>query len=121
MTERKTPHPTPATDAFDLALKVVNDERGSAYGHPFDNFWDLAMMQAPIQRCADPRLRQALYMIASKLSRLIENPEHLDSWIDVAGYARTAVMVIDRQSHLNDECAREFEDEDILAKARGEQ
>lgn len=35
--------------------------------------------------------REALQMIASKLSRIVNgDPNHRDSWIDIAGYAKLA-------------------------------
>ena len=43
----------------------------------------------------DPRLLHAMEMIADKLTRLTNKPDHYDSWLDVAGYARTALMVLD--------------------------
>ena len=45
-------------------------------------------------------------MILDKVARLTNNPEHLDSWIDIAGYARCAVMIMDeREQRANDNYA----------------
>lgn len=35
-------------------------------------------------------------MICVKLARLIHSPDHVDSLVDIAGYARCACMIIDR-------------------------
>ena len=41
-----------------------------------------------------PDMQEALEMIAMKMSRIVHgNPNHLDSWDDIAGYAR---LVADR-------------------------
>jgi hypothetical protein len=46
-----------------------------------------------------PDQLQALDMIATKLSRIVHgNPNHLDSWIDIAGYA---TLVADRLQGKN--------------------
>ena len=84
------------TEQFDEALRAVNEKRGSVYGHPADDFARAAELKAAISGCKDARIRHAMEMICAKLSRLVETPDHLDSWIDIAGYARTARMIIDR-------------------------
>ena len=42
-------------------------------------------------------------MIAVKMSRLCNSPKHIDSIIDIAGYARTIAMILDKEEELNDE------------------
>jgi hypothetical protein len=92
------PRPS-ATDAFDEALKIVTQERGKKYGTSTSrNFKMAADGFALVAECHDPELRYALSMIWAKMARLIcGNPEHEDSWLDIAGYARTACMVIDER------------------------
>jgi len=86
------------TDQFDEALAgLVNKERMEDYGHPLDHFSKTAAFAGQINGCPDPQLRHALYMISDKIARLCNSPEHLDSWIDIAGYARTAVMILDER------------------------
>lgn len=80
---------------FDKTFAVLVDERGRDYGDPRDNFDRIQKFKAVIAECKDPLAREALEMIAVKVSRLIESPDHLDSWIDIANYARTGVMVTD--------------------------
>jgi hypothetical protein len=91
---------TPKTDAFDAALSKqanVTADRGKVYGHPYDDFGRAAAIKAAVADCPDLRIRHVLEMIAVKMARLTHSPDHLDSFIDIAGYARTGVMVLDRQ------------------------
>ena len=56
-------------------------------------------MRAIVDECPDVELREILGMIATKVVRLVQTPTHLDSWIDIAGYSRCGVMLLDdRQS-----------------------
>lgn len=84
---------------FDAAVARVTQDRGSNYGHPADDFDRAARLKAVVAEIEDPLIRHAAEMICVKLARLIHTPEHLDSWIDIAGYARTAVMVIDERAY----------------------
>jgi len=84
-----------ATAAFDQMLEIVNVQRAGVYGHPYVDFARVATVKAVVSDCPDARLRHALEMIAVKMCRLVESPDHVDSWVDIAGYARTACMVID--------------------------
>lgn len=89
------------TEQFDAALSAatnVTKERGEVYGHPYDDFGRAAALKAVVAECPDERIRHVLEMICTKMARLIHSPDHLDSWIDVAGYARTAVMVLDKRA-----------------------
>lgn len=80
---------------FDAAMgeRSVTAERGSVYGPPSIDFSRAARLKAVIAECSDPLARHALEMIAVKIARLINTPYHLDSWVDIAGYARCGVAV----------------------------
>ena len=82
------------TEKIDRIASVTAD-RGSSYGHPSVHFARVAKMKEVISHCPDKELAHVLDMIADKIARLIESPLHEDSWVDIAGYARTAAMVID--------------------------
>ncbi len=84
-------------ETFDEAVSKVTTERGNVYGHPADDFARVDAIKAAVASCPDPLLRHCLEMLAVKMSRLAKTPEHLDSWIDIFGYARCAVMIIDRR------------------------
>jgi hypothetical protein len=81
------------TDQFSNAIQTVNAERGAAYGDAKTDFDRAMRLKAVVAECKNPLARHALEMICVKMARLINTPDHLDSWIDVAGYARTGVMV----------------------------
>lgn len=87
-----------AADQFDAAMRRVTQDRGANYGHPADQFDRAQKMKDVIAECDDPLVREALEMIAVKISRLIETPDHLDSVIDIGGYARCIAMIIDRRN-----------------------
>lgn len=93
--------PETLTEAFDNKIRgLVNEERQADYGHPLDHFVIASRIKTALQTCPDPALRHALEVIADKMARLCHNPEHFDSWIDIAGYARTAVMIMDERKKL---------------------
>ena len=93
-TEKKKPSPL---EEFDKAIKGITDQRGKVYGHPSDNFDRAQRLKDVVSECRDPQLREAMEMICVKLARLIETPDHVDSWVDVAGFSRTGVMVLDKR------------------------
>jgi len=90
-------------DTFDRTIATVNKDRSANYGHPAVNFDRIARMRSVIEDCADPRMRVGLGEIADRLARLVENPYHIDAYIDIAGYARANVMVIQCERMLPDE------------------
>lgn len=82
-------------EQYDSAVATITEERGKDYGHPINHFGHASRLKDVVAECPDPHIRHALEMICVKMARLIESPEHLDSWVDISGYARTAVMCID--------------------------
>lgn len=89
------------TDRFDDAMNNVTQDRGAVYGHPLDDFNRVARIKDVLAECEDPEIRHVLEMIAVKMCRLIESPDHLDSFIDIGGYARTGCMVHDEREARN--------------------
>ena len=85
-------------DDFDHAIKTVTDVRGLTYGHPADNFALIATIKNALT-CPDPRIKHALDMIAVNMARLCETPDYADGPIDIAGYAGTIAMIIDRDQN----------------------
>ena len=94
-----------ATEDFDTAIRRVTQDRGRVYGDAADNFRRASALMEVVDECGDPLVRVALRMICMKMARLIHSPRHVDSLIDIAGYARTACMVIDRRQDKADELA----------------
>ena len=81
-------------EAEQLAGKVRSDK----YGHPFDNFTQTGKLWAPALDKDEVTPEQvALCMILAKISRLTHSPDHADSLVDIAGYARAYEMVRERR------------------------
>ncbi len=83
-------------DILTIALNAVAD-RGLNYGKPEDNFeriarlWNAHLINAGIVRDPAEALLDAgdvaMMCALLKIARLEHQPDHLDSWVDLAGYA----------------------------------
>lgn len=82
-------------EQFDSAYAVVTADRRDVYGDPQDTYRRVAALRSVVDECPDPQVREIIGMIATKLVRLVQTPDHLDSWVDIAGYARCGVMLLD--------------------------
>ena len=77
--------------------KQVIDARGSHYGHPLENWTRIAALWSAYlsHKLKDGEcitaLDHGLMMDLVKTARLIETPEHWDSYLDKAGYAAASV------------------------------
>lgn len=88
----------PSTETIlEEAQRLVGGDRGTDYGHPRDDFARTAGAWAALFGWAVTPAQVALAMIIVKLSRLQETPDKRDSIVDIAGYARTYEMVLDRE------------------------
>lgn len=78
------------------AVKATLDEREKDYGSYVDQSFIAENLIAIMEREKGwrkfpPTHRQSARMIAVKLARLLNgNPNHVDSWHDIAGYAELA-------------------------------
>jgi hypothetical protein len=81
------------------ADKAVGGARGQDYGHPADDFSRVsnAANALGVDPLSGP-LHHALYMVLVKISRLVQTPKHRDSIVDIAGYARTYEMVLEKEA-----------------------
>jgi len=102
----------PAEEALKEALKIVTGARRKAYGKPENNFaviaafWNTYLNQRyhqtlnlmrnnqptprPLMKRGTTRLDGidvAIMMDLMKTARLIESPNHKDSWVDKCGYS----------------------------------
>lgn len=79
------------------AQRLVGGDRGDDYGHPRDDFAKTAGAWNALFGWDCTPAKVALAMIVVKLSRLQETPHKRDSIVDIAGYARTYEMVLERE------------------------
>lgn len=68
-------------------------QRGETYGDPTDSMRHHAEFFSRVLGQEVPPERAAMLLAALKLSRLSYDPEHLDSWMDLAGYALIGAML----------------------------
>jgi len=90
-------------EEFDAAIRTITDERGKVYGEPKEDFERAQGLIKFIEPCTHPGIRHVLTMLCVKMSRLVNSPNHLDSWTDIVGYARTAVMILDKEKEARKE------------------
>ena len=84
-------------ETLDLANAAVG-QRHENYGTPRQNFERIAMLwnahlvnTVPVVRFDATDV--ALMLLLVKVARLEHDPKHLDSWVDVAGYAACGAEV----------------------------
>ena len=95
-----TLHPqiiTSRTVRFDKAMETLTADRGKVYGPPSEDFARINALKLGVASCDNDAVRHALEMICVKMARLCQTPDHYDSALDIAGYARTIMMVLDEQ------------------------
>ena len=83
-----------ASNILEEADKLTSQDRREEYGHPKDNFDDIATMWTAILHTTVTRLEVINCMIALKLCRARQGYKR-DTYVDIAGYARCAEMVIE--------------------------
>lgn len=94
------PRPFPAMDkpkpprVLDEAISVVYGQRQQNYGHPRVNFQRIADLWSAIVGTTITPQQTGLMMIALKMARLMETPDHRDSYVDIAGYAAATARAI---------------------------
>jgi hypothetical protein len=92
----------PTDSILQHAHELIFGDRNKAYGHPSENFQNVALLwNAYLQiRDSDPSfhgltpLDIAVLNILQKVARVARNQSHMDSWTDIAGYAGTAERII---------------------------
>jgi len=89
---------------FDQAIETIGYDRTTDYGNPVVSFDRIALMWSAITGADISAQQVAHMMICLKLSRLQTNPNHLDSYVDIVGYARCAVLC-DHRNHRDPDTA----------------
>jgi len=75
------------------AEKAVLGARQEAYDHPLDNFRRIAGLWSVILGIPVTEEQHVLCMLAVKIARLMNTPDHRDSIVDLAGYAATLELL----------------------------
>jgi len=83
-------------DLLMAAMRTVV-KRGGVYGDVYTNHERIAVMWTVIFGVQVTAAQVAMAMTALKLARLVETPDHQDSWIDIAGYAAIGSECVDGQ------------------------
>jgi len=79
-------------EVLEAAKALINGSRAKDYGDAYDNHlriaegWNIIMRGALIQTGYLTPSHVALMMDWVKTSRLLESIDHVDSWVDKAGY-----------------------------------
>ena len=72
---------------LEKAEKMINGPRAKDYGDAYENHDRIAKMWSVLLGKEITVSQVYQCMVAVKLSRLIETPDHIDSAIDICGYA----------------------------------
>lgn len=84
-------------ECLDVAASCVLKDSNNEYGGPEDSFGTIealwAAYDAVAKRREPSKVDVAAKMILLKVARLAANPNHLDSLIDIAGYAACGAEV----------------------------
>ena len=73
-------------EILNKSQSLINGDRAKEYGDAYGNHKRIADMWSVLLNKQITVSQVYQCMIAVKLSRLIETPEHTDSWIDICGY-----------------------------------
>ena len=68
------------------AESMINGPRAKEYGDAYKNHERIAQMWSVLLEKEVTVAQVYQCMVAVKLSRLIETPDHADSWLDICGY-----------------------------------
>ena len=74
-------------DILDTAKHIITVDRAATHGGAEDSFKTIATMWSSYLGKPVSEADVCAMMVLLKVARIKGNPEHLDSWIDVAGYS----------------------------------
>ena len=92
-----------------MDIKEVLAERGSRYGEFVDHAFitqsiKRAMVNSPNWKRLSDDMKEALEMIAHKMGRILNgDPEYIDSWTDIVGYAKLVEDYLIKKEAKNNE------------------
>lgn len=79
------------------AKNIVSGDRDKIYGIPENSFGHIARLWSDYLGCTIRPCDVANMMILFKIARSQYNPDHYDSWVDIAGYAACGGEVATRE------------------------
>lgn len=74
-------------ELLDTAAKITKGDREKNYGSPEDNFGRIAELWSTYLGWDVSASDVAAMMVLMKVARIAHDPKHIDSWVDIAGYA----------------------------------
>lgn len=77
-------------EILDEANRLTHGDRDKNYGTPYVNHKRIADIWAVILGIDVTPSQVALCMAGVKIARLVETPDHIDSFVDLAAYASIA-------------------------------
>jgi len=80
------------TEALMAAISAV-EERGENYGDVRENHQRIANLWSVVFGHSVTPEQVVLAMTCLKIARLIETPDHEDSWVDICGYGACGAEV----------------------------
>ena len=80
-------------DLLNEAAKTVT-ARGAHYGTPAENFERIAVLWTALLGHEVSAAQVAMMMAAVKMARLCADEKHMDSWVDIAGYAACGAEIV---------------------------
>jgi hypothetical protein len=75
------------SDILHNAIDIINNDRQSTHGKPEDSFANIANLWSAYLDKTISTQQVAIMMALLKVARTKNNPNHLDNFIDLAGYA----------------------------------
>lgn len=75
------------TECLEEAKRIVNGARQENYGNPESNFKEIAWLWNEYLDIGLEAEDVAIMMILMKIARLKNKKNHVDSWVDICGYA----------------------------------
>lgn len=83
----EAPEPWTMEKVLAEAKRFVCGERDQSYGDPEDSFRMISNLWTAYHGVEFTPVDVSIMMGLLKVARLASNPQHMDSWVDLAGYA----------------------------------
>lgn len=88
------------SEILKIANEITNGNREEHYGKPEDNFQRIANLWSSYLGKQVTPTDVAALMILMKVARTQNDPFHIDSWVDICGYAACAGEINSIESEI---------------------